>query len=75
MVGKRPPAKAPSGSRAAGACAAFIAQQQGIEVSTAFEKVPDQILNVWLVVAEFAREAWKQNEAEHRPAVRASDGR
>jgi hypothetical protein len=42
-------------------CAAFIAQQQGIALSTAFKKVPDPILDLWLVVAEFAHEAWTQN--------------
>ena len=42
-------------------CAAFIAQQQGVALSTAFKKVPDPILDLWLVVAEFAREAWTQN--------------
>ena len=42
-------------------CAAFIAQQQGVSLSTAFKKVPDPILDLWLVVAEFAREAWTQN--------------
>lgn len=42
-------------------CAAFIAQQQGVALNTAFRKVPDSILDLWLVVAEFAREAWTQN--------------
>ena len=42
-------------------CAAFIAQQQGVGLSTAFKKVPDPILDMWLVVAEFAHEAWTQN--------------
>jgi hypothetical protein len=42
-------------------CAAFIAQQQGIALSTAFKKVPDPILDLWLVVAEFAYRAWTQN--------------
>jgi hypothetical protein len=39
-------------------CAAFIAQQQGVALSTAFKKVPNPILDMWLVVAEFAHEAW-----------------
>jgi hypothetical protein len=38
-------------------CAAFIAQQQGIALQTAFKKVPDPIGDCWLAVAEFAREA------------------
>jgi hypothetical protein len=42
-------------------CAAYIAQQQGIALSTAFKKVPDPILDLWLVVAEFAHAAWTQN--------------
>ena len=42
-------------------CAAFIAQQQGVALSTALNRVPDPILDLWLVVAEFAREAWTQN--------------
>ena len=42
-------------------CAAFIAQQQGVALSTAFKKVPDPILDMWLVVAEFAHRAWTQN--------------
>ena len=42
-------------------CAAFIAQQQGMGLSTAFKKVPGQILDVWLVVAEFALEVRTQN--------------
>jgi hypothetical protein len=42
-------------------CAAFIAQQQGVALSTAFKKVPDPVHDLWLVVAEFAHEAWTQN--------------
>jgi hypothetical protein len=38
-------------------CAAFVAQQQGITLNTAFNKVPDDIADLWLVVAEFARQA------------------
>jgi hypothetical protein len=41
-------------------CAAFIAQQHGIALSTAFMKVPDPILDLWLVVAEFAYTARTQ---------------
>ncbi len=37
-------------------CAAFIAQQQGISLSTAFKKVEDPIGDLWLVLAEFARQ-------------------
>ena len=42
-------------------CAAFIAQQQGVTLNTAFKKVPDPILDMWLIVAEFAREAWARD--------------
>ena len=42
-------------------CAAFIAQQQGVALSTAFKKVPDPILDMWLIVAELTQEAWTQN--------------
>ncbi len=38
-------------------CAAFVAQQQGIALSTALKKVPDRVGDLWLMVAEFAREA------------------
>jgi hypothetical protein len=38
-------------------CAAFIAQQQGISLSTALKKVPDHVADVWLVVADFAERA------------------
>ena len=38
-------------------CAAFIAQQQGISLSTALRKVPEPIGDMWLIVAEFARRA------------------
>jgi hypothetical protein len=38
-------------------CAAFVAQQQGTALNTAFRKVPDPVGDLWLVVAEFARQA------------------
>jgi hypothetical protein len=38
-------------------CAAFIAQQQGIRLETAFKKAPEPVADLWLVVAEFARQA------------------
>ena len=41
-------------------CAAFIAQQQGIALDTAFKKVPDPVADCWLFVAEFARDATMQ---------------
>ena len=36
-------------------CAAFIAQQQGITLTTALGKVPEPVGDLWLIVAEFAR--------------------
>jgi hypothetical protein len=38
-------------------CAAYVSQQQGITLSTAFEKVPDTVGDLWLMVAEVARQA------------------
>ena len=56
-------------------CAAFIAQQQGVALSTAFKKVPDPILDLWLAVAEFAREAWTQNiDQQFGPVDRRDTG-
>jgi hypothetical protein len=42
-------------------CAAFIAQQQGITLGTAFKKVPESLSDTWLIVAEFARQAAMEN--------------
>jgi len=42
-------------------CAAFIAQQQGTSLATAFKKVPEPLSDTWLVVAEFARQAAMQD--------------
>ena len=42
-------------------CAAFIAQQQGISLSTALKKVPESLSDTWLIVAEFARHAAMQD--------------
>jgi hypothetical protein len=39
-----------------GLCAAFIAQQQGISLSTALKKVEEPIGDLWLVLSEFARQ-------------------
>jgi hypothetical protein len=35
-------------------CAAFVAQQQGVTLSTALKKVPDDVGDLWLIVADFA---------------------
>lgn len=47
-------------------CAAFVAQQQGIALNTALKKVPDPVGDLWLVVAEFARQAYASKvDLEH----------
>lgn len=38
-------------------CAAFVAQQQGISLNTAVKKVSEPVGDLWLVVAEFAKQA------------------
>jgi hypothetical protein len=35
-------------------CAAFVAQQQGVTLSTALKKVPDHVGDLWLIIADFA---------------------
>ncbi len=35
-------------------CAAFMAQQQGVAVGTALKRIPDQVGDAWLIVADFA---------------------
>jgi hypothetical protein len=42
-------------------CAAFIAQQQGISLGTALAKAPDAVGDLWLMVAEFARQATSES--------------
>jgi hypothetical protein len=37
--------------------AAFVAQQQGIALSTAFKNTPEPVGDLWLMIAEFAEEA------------------
>ena len=41
--------------------AAFLAQQQGISLNTALKKVKGPVSDAWLVVAEFARQAFHSN--------------
>lgn len=46
-------------------CAAFIAQQQGIALNTAFKKTSQPTGDFWLLVAEFATRGLHENvEAE-----------
>ena len=42
-------------------CAAFVAQQQGITVSSALKKVPDRVGDVWLIVADFSLQAFNES--------------
>lgn len=35
-------------------CAAFVAQQQGVTLNTAYKKVPDQVGDLWLMMADLA---------------------
>lgn len=39
-------------------CAAFVAQQQGIQMNTALQKVEEPVGDFWLQLAETVREAW-----------------
>jgi hypothetical protein len=38
-------------------CAAFVAQQQGIALSTAFKKIEEPVGDLWLMIAQFAEQA------------------
>lgn len=42
-------------------CAAFIAQQQGIALNTAFKKTSQPVGDLWLRVAEFARRGFDES--------------
>ena len=42
-------------------CAAFIAQQQGIALNTAFKKTSQPVGDLWLRVAEFARQGFDES--------------
>jgi hypothetical protein len=37
-------------------CAAFVAQQQGIRMDTAYKKVEEPVGDLWLLVAEIVRQ-------------------
>ena len=41
--------------------AAFLAQKQGISLNTALKKVRDPVSDAWLIVAEFARQAYNSS--------------
>jgi hypothetical protein len=42
-------------------CAAFLAQQQGITLSTAFKKTPGPVGDLWLMIADLAE--WEVGKA------------
>ena len=46
-------------------CAAFVAQQQGISLNTALKKVPEPVGDLWLVVAEFARQGYANANSDY----------
>ena len=41
-------------------CAAFIAQQQGIALNTAFKKTSPPVGDLWLRIAEFASQGFAE---------------
>jgi hypothetical protein len=45
-------------------CSAFIAQQQGIGLETALKAVSDPVGDLWLIVAEIARQGFDESAAE-----------
>ena len=53
-------------------CAAYIAQQQGIALNTAMNKVSDPIGDLWFLVAEFARTGCSASADLITPAERDS---
>ena len=49
-------------------CAAFVAQQQGITLSSAFKKTPGPVGDLWLLIAELAeQEVGKAMDAISHP--------
>jgi len=52
-------------------CAAFIAQQQGIGLSTAVKKVEEPIGDFWLVLSEFARQGCLEDSIAELHGVRS----
>ena len=52
-------------------CAAFIAQQQGITLNTALRRIHLPVGDLWLMIAEYAREAYARNI---EPEVLRDDG-
>jgi hypothetical protein len=45
-------------------CAAYIAQQQGIAIETALRKVSDPLGDLWLIIAEVARQGFEHPTPE-----------
>ena len=49
-------------------CAALVAQQRGISLSTAFKKIPAEVGEPWLVEAECAQQAVGQTVDANFPS-------
>jgi hypothetical protein len=41
-------------------CAAFVAQQQGIALNTALKRISEPVGDLWLLLAELARQGWAE---------------
>lgn len=54
-------------------CAAFIAQQQGIALNTALKKISQPVGDLWLLLAELARQGFAGTE-DLGEVMRASSG-
>ncbi len=50
-------------------CSAWIAQQQGIRVDTAFKKVEEPMGDLWLMIAELIRQQCFKDPVEPEPTV------
>jgi hypothetical protein len=50
-------------------CAAFIAQQQGTKLDTAYRKIEDPIGDLWLVMAEIIRQQCFQEAGHSGPSL------
>jgi len=57
-------------------CAAFVAQQQGISVSSALKKVELPVGDLWLMVAEYAWHGyatWVEGAVKANPSALPTD--
>lgn len=58
-----------------GLCAALIAQQQGIALSTALKKIEEPIGDFWLVLSEFARQGCLEDSIAEMHRLRGDRNR